>query len=82
MQRNEIVKINGLKGEWRILDNQLIPDKCGEVKMIYIIESISFGEAATTFITEDKQFISQFDCLEDFAEIERYMKDCIWKEVI
>lgn len=80
MQRNEIVKINGLKGEWRILDNQLIPDKCGEVKMIYIIESISFGEAATTFITEDKQFI--FDCLEDFDEIERHMQDYSWREII
>lgn len=82
MNINETIKVNGLKGEWRILDNQLIADKCGEVKMIYVIESTTFGEAATTFINKNKKFISQFDCLEDFAEIERYMKDYIWKEVI
>ena len=82
MQRNEIVKINGLKGEWRVLDSQFIPDKNKEVDMIYVIESTSFGEAATTFINKDKKFISQFDCLEDFDEIERYMEDYSWREII
>ena len=81
MNINETIKVNGLKGEWRILDSQFIADKNKEVEMIYVIESTTFGEAATTFINKNKKFISQFDCLEDFDEIERHMQDYSSREI-
>lgn len=81
MKINDVIRVNGLIGEWRVLDKELISDKHGEVKMIYIIQNTRIGEAATVFVDEDKNFLRQFEYYEDFEEIEIYMKESPWQEV-